>query len=208
MNHVVTDFVTLLVVVNPLGKLPIFLAMTAGLPAERRRAIALQAVLIAFGILLFFIVCGQILLGALGVDIDAFRLAGSLVLLLFGLQMVFGTGPRPAAGESGQDLSDTDRAVFPLAVPAIAGPGTMMAVVVLTDNERFTLLEQANTTATLVVVLLISWAAMRLADPLLRLIRPAGANVIGRVMGVILASLAVDGMVEAVIAIVRSVPRG
>jgi multiple antibiotic resistance protein len=208
MDEILTDFVTLLVVVNPLGKLSVFLAITAGLPPERRHAIALRAVLIAFGVLLFFIVCGQILLEALGIRIESFQLAGSLVLLLFGLQMVFDTVARPTAHERAEDMSDTERAVFPLAVPAIAGPGTMMAVVVLTDNDRFTILEQAETTATLVVVLLLAWGAMRLAGPILRLIRPAGASIVGRVMGLILASLAVNSMVQAVITIARGFPHG
>jgi len=208
MRQFLTDFVTLLVVVNPISKLSIFLAVTGGQSPKHQRAIALRATLIAFGILLFFIVCGQILLGALSISLDSFRIAGSLVLLLFGLQMVFNTVPRPAPDMQGLDPSDTELAVFPLAVPAIAGPGAMLAVVVLTDNDQFTILEQAQTAATLALVLLITWGAMRFAAPLLKLIRPAGASIIARVMGLILASLAVNGMVRAVIAIVQGASRG
>lgn len=211
MNHLLTDFVTLLVVVNPVGNLPVFLAVTAGMSEARRRSIALRATLIALGILVFFIIAGQLLIGALGIGIDTFRLAGSIVLLVFGLKLVFDTagGPPEAggggAGEEGE-VSDTERAIFPVAMPSIAGPGTILAVVVLTDNDRFSLREQAETLAMLVLVLLVALALMLAAGPVLRVIRRAGANIVGRVMGLILCSLAVDGMVRAAFGLLRGVP--
>ncbi|MBF0481534.1 MAG: MarC family protein [Desulfovibrionaceae bacterium] len=208
MHQFLTDFVTLLVVINPISKLSIFLAVTAGQSPQRQRSIALRATLIAFGVLIFFIVLGQILLGALGIGIESFRIAGSLVLLLFGLQMVFDKVGKSTPDSQVAGLSNTEIAVFPLAVPAIAGPGAMLAVVVLTDNDQFTVLEQAQTAATLVLALLITWGAMRFAAPILKLIRPAGANIVARVMGLILASLAVNGMVRAVIAIVHGASCG
>ena len=204
MRQLLTDFVTLMVVVNPVSKLPVFLAVTADLDTDRRNAVATRAILISFGVLACFILSGQVLLEAMGIGLNSFRLAGSLVLLLFALQMVFGAISRPAA-EGGPPPSDSERAVFPLAIPSIAGPGTMLAVVVLTDNDRFSLAEQLQTSATLAIVLGISWLLMRGAGPVLRVIRPAGANIIGRVMGLVLASLAVDGMVQAVVGIFRRV---
>jgi multiple antibiotic resistance protein len=203
MQHFLTDFVTLLVVVNPIGKLPIFLSTTAGMNADRRQAIAVRAVVIAFCVLVFFIVAGQILLDAMGIGLASFRLAGSLVLLLFALGMIFDTASRPPPEATGPEPSDTERAVFPLAIPGIAGPGTMLAVVVLTDNDRFSLAEQAQTAITLGLVLLISWGVMLTADPVVRVIRRAGASIVSRVMGLILASLAVDGMVQAVTGLLR-----
>ena len=175
----------------------------------RRRSIAVRATLIALGILVFFVIAGQLLLGALGIGIDTFRLAGSIVLLVFGLKLVFYTagGPPEAAGGGGAgeegEVSDTERAIFPVAMPSIAGPGTILAVVVLTDNDRFSLREQAETLAMLVLVLLIALALMLAAGPVLRVIRRAGANIVGRVMGLILCSLAVDGMVRAVFGLLR-----
>lgn len=203
MQHFLTDFVTLLVVLNPIGKLPVYLAVTSSLDAGRRRAVALRATLVSFGVLVFFIVTGQILLEAMDIGLNSFRLAGSLVLLLFALQTVFGALGKPPAEHGGQEVSDAELAVFPLAIPAIAGPGTILAVVVLTDNDRFSIAEQLQTTATLALALVCSWLEMRLAEPLLRLIRPAGASIAGRVMGLILASLAVDGMVRAIMDIAR-----
>lgn len=206
MQQFLTDFVTLLVVVNPIGKLPIFLGATAGMEASRRRAMAVRATVIAFGILLFFIVAGQVLFVALGIGLDSFRLAGSLVLLLFGIGMVFDTGARPPPDAAGADATDWERAVFPLAMPAIAGPGTILAVVVLTDNDRFSVAEQAQTTVTLGLVLLLSLGLLPLADPVMRLIRRAGASIVSRVMGLVLASLAVDGMVKAAFGLLRNPP--
>lgn len=201
-DRFLTDFVTLLVVVNPIGKLPVFLAATAGVEAVRRDRIADRAALISFGVLLFFLVFGQLLLNAMGVGLASFRLAGSLVLLLFALSMVFDNAGKPSFDEN-RAVSDTERAIFPIAIPAIAGPGTMLAVVVLTDNDVFSMAEQAETAGTLALVLGIAWVCMRGAGAILAVIRPAGASIVGRVMGLILASLAVEGMVQSMTSIVR-----
>ncbi|MBY0336418.1 MAG: MarC family protein [Acetobacteraceae bacterium] len=200
-NTFFADLVTLLVVLNPIAKLPIFLAMTAGLERPVRDRVALNATLISFGILLFFIVAGQVLLEALGVGLNSFRLAGALVLLLFALKMIFDTMPPPPP--PGDDVSPLERAIFPLAMPSIAGPGSMLTVVVLTDNARFSIAEQAMTTLALALGLVMVFLTMRLATPLVHVLRRPGIAIISRVMGLILAALAVDGMVRAGGAIVR-----
>lgn len=201
-SNVLTDFITLLVVLNPLGKLPIFLATTVGLERAVRDRVALSATLISLGVLLFFLVAGQLLLQSLGVGLNSFRLAGSLVLLLFALSMIFDSGPPPAPPTA--DASPMERAVFPLAMPAIAGPGTMLTIVVLTDNDRFDYLQQTGTAAALVIALLICFLVMRFATPLVQLLRRAGISILSRVMGLILAAVAVEGMVTSVLAIIRT----
>ncbi|HEV7457658.1 MAG TPA: MarC family protein [Roseococcus sp.] len=198
-NNFLTDFITLLVVLNPLGKLPIFLATTVGLERAVRNRVAFHAVLISLGILLFFLVAGQVLLQALGVGLNTFRLAGSLVLLLFALSMIFDTVQTPSPTQP--DVSPTERAVFPLAMPSIAGPGTMLTVVVLTDKDRFNWAQQGSTALALVLVLVLVYLVMRFATPLVQFLRRAGISILSRVMGLILAAVAMEGMVVSIVAI-------
>ncbi len=135
--HVVfEEFVTIWVVVDPIGTVPIFLAATKGMDPKQRPRVAIQANLAAAGILFFFIVVGQILLGALGISLASFRIAGGIILFLFALTMIFGSSSPRAANDDGS-TADLNVAIFPLAVPAIAGPGAILAVVVLTDNHRY-----------------------------------------------------------------------
>jgi multiple antibiotic resistance protein len=185
-----SEFVTLFIVINPLGTLPVFLAMTGGLNAATQRRIAVTAVLVSLAVLLFFIAAGGFLLQKLGVSIRAFQIAGGLVLFLVALDMVRGTGPGAAAGPAPQD--PTAIAVYPLAIPKIAGPAAMLTVVLLTDDTRFNLAQTAMTTGVLVLVLAITLGILLTATPISRLIGESGANVIGRVLGMLLIALAVQ----------------
>ena len=120
-------------------------------------------------------------------------MAGGIILFLFALQMLFGASdPNSGSPESGRDI-----AVFPLAVPAIAGPGALMAVILLTDNDVYTVAEQAETGVVLLVVLAINYILLLLSDLILRVIGRQGADVLVRVMGIILASLAVEIVLTA-----------
>ena len=196
-DRVIEEFVTIWVVVDPIGGIPVFIAVTTTLSIAERRKIAVQAVLISAAILLFFIVCGQLLLDALAISLESFRIAGGIVLFLFALTMIFGPSkPETEISESQGNLENV--AVFPLAVPSIASPGAMLAVVVLTDNHRFSLQEQALTTLVMIVVLVITLILLLLAGPILRVIRSSGAAIVSRVMGLILAAVAVDGVLEAI----------
>jgi len=145
-------FVTLWVVIDPIGTIPVFIAVTASLTPRARRATALLATVVAIGILLFFLVLGQRLIDALGISLLSFQFAGGIVLFLFALTMIFG---EPKA-EDDKRVADLDvaagadkpsPAIFPLAVPSLASPGAMLAVVLLTDNNRFALADQAVTAA-------------------------------------------------------------
>lgn len=189
------DFITLFVVVDPLGTVPVFLFATSGSDSKRRRAIALRAILVASGILFFFLVFGQFLLEAMDISLVSFRIAGGIVLLLFALTMVFGTPKSTREIEDAPD--DMQSAVFPIAIPSIASPGAMLAIVLLTDNNRFAVEEQAITAALLAAVLLVTLGFMLLAGPIHRLIGPSGENIISRVMGVILTAVAIDIVLNA-----------
>ena len=197
-GNLLEHFVTMWVIINPIGKVPIFLAVTKGIDQKKHSTIAVQAVLVSAGILFFFIVLGQVLLDGLGISLASFRIAGSIVLFLFGLKMIFGS----LTSETNiQDDSATDQnvAIFPLAVPAIAGPGAMLAVVLLTDNHRFSIPEQVLTTATVIVVLAMTLVLLLLAKPIYKVIGEGGASIVSRVMGMFLAAIAVDGVLDGLV---------
>jgi multiple antibiotic resistance protein len=201
LERIVTNAVTFFVVVNPIGLVPLFIAATRQETPESRRGIALRSVVIAAGILIAFIAVGQILLNAMGITLPSFRIAGGLVLLAISMKMILADEPNSDSAEGrdgakrgrGQDL-----AVFPLAMPFIAGPGTIMAAVLLTDNDQFSVPAQAVTTLILLVVLAFTYAMMRAAETVHRVIGTTGANVLNRVMGLVLAALAVQATLDGV----------
>jgi len=190
------DFVTLWVVVDPIGTIPIFLAATAGLEAAQRRAVAFRGILVAGAILLFFLVFGQFLLEAMGISLVSFQIAGGIVLLLFALTMIFGQA-KPAKELADVPVDHMQSAVFPVAIPSIAGPGAMLAIVLLTDNNRFSVTDQATTALLLGAVLLVTLVLMLLAAPVHKIIGSGGENIISRVMGMVLAAVAVDAVLNA-----------
>lgn len=191
------EFITLWVVIDPIGTIPVFLAVTAGLSATQQRFIAIRSTLIAGVILLFFIIGGQVLMEGLNIHLEAFQIAGGIVLFLFATTMIFGDG-KPASEQKQFDGNISHLAVFPLAMPSLASPGAMLSVVMLTDNHRYSIEQQMVTAAVMGAVILCSMALLLMASPIQRVIGTAGASIISRVMGLILASVAVDNILNAV----------
>jgi multiple antibiotic resistance protein len=189
------EFVTLFIVVNPIAALPVFLAVAGGFDAATQRRVALVAVLTSFAVLVLFIIGGGFLLEKMGISLRSFQIAGGIILFLVALDMVRGASYTPAAGTS-EDHA-TSVAIYPVAVPKIAGPGTMLTVVLLTDDHRFDIVQLSQTTAVLAVVLAITLVVLWLAGPISRLIGNAGTNIVGRVMGMILVALAVHTVLSA-----------
>jgi len=189
------DLITLVAVVDPIGTIPIYLTATMGMSAAAQKKVAIRATLIAAGVLTAFIVAGQIVLDAMGISLSAYQVAGGIVLFLFALQMVFDPGDKAQDADlsKGQDV-----AVFPVAIPSMAGPATMMAVVILTDNSRFNIMEQAQTAVEMYAVLGLTFVLMLAASPIQRLIGDGGVNIVRRVMGLILAALAVQTVVDGI----------
>jgi multiple antibiotic resistance protein len=200
-DRLITDAVTFFVVVNPLGLVPLYIALTRHEPASSRLTIARRGVTIAAVILVAFIVVGQIVLNAMGVSLASFRIAGGLVLLVIAMRMIL--EEEPAAEPEVPDGApivrhDRDISVFPLAIPYIAGPGTIMASMLLTDNDRFSVPQQVVTTVILFLVLLFTYLMLRAAATVHRVLGTTGANVLTRVMGLVLASLAVEGILAGI----------
>ena len=192
------DFIPVLIyffaVIDPIGTLPVFIAATKQHTPVQRRLIALMAFVASSVILLFFIVAGEIILTAMHIPLAAFQVADGIVLFIFALTMIFGES-KPEE-EIKMVSSGKDTAIFPMAVPSIASPGAMMAVVILTENKRYTLMDQMVTTTVMLVVLLITFGLLVLARFLHRWIGDSGASIVSRVMGLILASVAVDAVLE------------
>jgi multiple antibiotic resistance protein len=189
----IQDVLILWATIDPIGTLALFAAITAGVaPAERRKTAA-KAIAYSAAILLSSIVIGQVILDGMGIKLNSLEVAGGAILFLFGLQMIFGdTGRAPGQPEPGHDI-----AVFPLAVPSIASPGAIMAVILLTDNDVYGIASQATTAAIMLGVLLITWVLMLLADPILRIIGKNGAAILVKVMGMILAALSAELILTA-----------
>lgn len=191
------EFVTIWVVIDPIGTLPVFLAVTGGLAPKARIRVAFQSILAAGGILLFFIVCGQLLIEELGISLVSFQISGGIILFLFALTMIFGSSKPESEVEAGATKGE-NVAIFPLAMPSIAGPGAMLAVVLLTDNHRFDIGQQATTTAVVFLVLAATLVLLLLANPIHRVIGESGASIVSRVMGMILAALAADTILQGI----------
>ncbi|AFU19235.1 MarC family protein [Actinobacillus suis] len=195
-DSLAVQFVVLWAVIDPIGSIPVYLAKTIGLPIEDRRKIARNAVVISAGILMFFLVGGQMLLEAMQIPLSAFQAAGGLVLLLFALTMIFGES-KPEQ-EMKIKASISELAVYPLAVPSIASPGAMMAIVLLTDNHRFSITDQVVTAGIMLSVLAITYLFLLAANRIQHFIGNAGAAIISRVMGLILASVAINNLLVGV----------
>jgi multiple antibiotic resistance protein len=194
--QIISDFVLLSAVIDPIGTVPVFISATRGQPETDRRRVARRAAMVAAGILVFFIIVGEPMLNAMGVPISAFQISGGIILFLFALTMIFGEG-KPEA-EAGDIQKSTDVAIFPLATPSIASPGAMMAMVLLTQNDRHPIDEQIITATLMLIIVGATYCLMRCAGPITRVIGEAGANIISRVMGTILAAVAATEVLEGI----------
>jgi multiple antibiotic resistance protein len=193
-NKILFDFVTLWVVIDPLGTVPLFLSLTKELTPQKRRAVAIRAITIAFFILAGFLYLGQFVLEAMRIELPSFQIAGGIVLFLFALSMIFANSSvNRAPAEDEHDL-----AIFPLAMPSIATPGALLSVVLLTDNAHNTLLQQTVTCGVMALVLALTLGLLLMGNRIIAWIGQSGANIMSRVMGMILAAVAVQMVYAAI----------
>jgi multiple antibiotic resistance protein len=195
----VSAFVTFLVIIDPPGCAPIFYGLTQGAAPAERRAMAIRAVLIAAGFLLFFGLLGEDLLRALGISLSAFRIAGGIMLFLIAIDMVFEkrTERRENRAQEVSASEQEDVSVFPMAIPMIAGPGSIASIMLLvarSEGLAETLLVFGALAATLVLTLI----ALLAAAPLMRLLGHRMEAMITRILGVILAALAAQFVIDGI----------
>lgn len=200
MDELIGKFTLLFTIIDPIGSVPVFIAVTAGVDSSIRRRVALRACAISAGVLLAFVIGGQFLLDVIGIQLSAFRVAGSIILFLFALDMIFGQS-KPESEVHDAELAREralDLAVYPMAIPSIAGPGSILAAMVLTDNTTSSIASQATTAIMMVVVIGIVFCCMLLADRIQNLIKDVGASIVSRVMGLITAAIAADGVLGGI----------
>lgn len=196
MEEWIRQAVFLWAVIDPIGTIPVFIAVTKKFSPAERRATAIKATMIAAFVLLFFVALGEFLLEAMAIPLPAFQVAGGVVLFLFALTMIFGESKPDEEIHLANKVSRS--AVFPLAVPSIASPGAMMAAVLLTDHNRFSIAHQLITTSIIVGILLVTLVLMLLAQPIQKVIGETGASVVSRVMGLLLAAVAMHAMLSGI----------
>lgn len=199
INTFLIALTTFFATIGPADLLLVYAALTQKNTRIERRTMALRGVLIAGGILLFFAVFGEPMLILFGITLPALRIAGGILLLLISIDMVFarhsgGTGTTPAEENEAQQRSDIS--VFPLATPLIAGPGAISAVILLTTGTGGFSLEWVAVVVALIAILLLCYAVMLVAIPIQRLLGITGLAVVSRVVGVLLAALAVQFLLD------------
>lgn len=196
----VSAFVTLFVVIDPPGCAPIFASLTSDAPQSARRSMALRSIMVATGILIFFALLGEDLLGAMGISLDAFRIAGGVMLFMIATDMVFEkrTERRSSrADDVKAQPGHDDVSVFPMAIPMIAGPGSIASVMLLTAKARG-LEETLSVLGALGAVLLLTLTALMAAGPLMKLLGYKMEAMITRLLGVVLAALAAQYVIDGV----------
>ena len=200
-----TAFVTLLVIIDPPGCAPIFASLTSGTDLRHRRAMAVRSVAVAWCILMFFALLGEPLLKTLGISLSAFRLAGGIMLFMIALDMVFERRTERRE-ERAEELKGTpeaeDISVFPMAIPMIAGPGSIASIMLLTARAQGTI-EGVVVLTAMTAVLALTLLALLAAGPLMKFVGPKLEAMITRILGVILAALAAQFVLDG---LERSLP--
>ena len=194
IRFIATAFATAFTIIDPIGMIPMTLAATARTSPQRRNQIVDQAVLVAGAIILFMGVVGRLLLDYLGITLPAFMIAGGILLFLIAIDMLFArpTRAKRTEAEEREAAAGDNPAVFPLAVPMIAGPGTIATVLLLVNLSHGDRLDLMIVAAAYAVALLITWLCMRGSSLLLKVIGTTGIHVVTRLLGIILAALAVQ----------------
>lgn len=189
-----TAFATAITIIDPIGMIPMTLGATARVSPQRRNAIIDQAVLVAGGVMLVMGVVGQAILNYLGITLPAFMIAGGILLFLIAIDMLFArpTGAKRTEAEEREAAEGENPAVFPLAIPMISGPGTIATVLLLVNLSHGDRLDLVIVAAAYAAALLVTWLCMRGSSLLLRVISNTGIHVTSRILGIILAALAVQ----------------
>lgn len=195
----IAAFTTLFIIIDPPGLAPLFVALTQGMNAAQRRTVALRACLIAGALMLAFLFLGEALLDFIGISMPAFRIAGGILLFLTALEMLFQKrqARREDNAAEGQAEHHDDPSVFPLALPLIVGPGAITTIILLAGQAN-TALDFAAITGVMAAVLVSVFLALLVATPLDRMLGKTGTNIVTRVLGMLLAALAVQFILDGI----------
>jgi len=206
-----TAFATLLVTIDPPGVAPVFLALTAGMNARARREVGLRAAVIAFVVLVAFAFAGRPVLALLGISIAAFRIAGGLLLFYLAVGMIFGDEERAKQDFANEAVSRdhiSNIAAFPLAIPLLAGPGSITATMLLAQHAGSDWSLFAALAGVIAAIMAIAFLAFLTAGWLSRLLGVTGQIVLSRLLGVLLAALAAQFVIDGLVTVIGKTPPG
>ncbi len=196
MAEILSTIFLIFAVVDPIGSIPVYLEATKEFDLAHKKKIAVRASVIAFFILLFFIVIGQLILEGMSVSLDAFQISGGVILFLFALTMIFGAGKPEQEKNNITDYKHVT--IFPIAIPSIASPGAIMAVVLMTNNHIYSIKQQTVTTLIVLGVIGFTCLILLIANRLQKVIGDYGITVLSKIMGLILASYATQSILNGI----------
>lgn len=201
LTFTISAFVTFLTIIDPVGLAPVVVALMAQHSEAQRKVIITRATLISAGIIAFFAVVGRFLLDRLGINLYAFDIAGGALLFLVAVDMLFGrqSGARETKAESEEALTRDDVSVFPLAIPMIAGPGTIATTILYVDLATPHPLDLLAVAAAIICALLAAWLVMRSSVQIIRLFGRTGILVLSRILGILLAALAIQFILNGIV---------
>jgi multiple antibiotic resistance protein len=193
----IAAFTTMFIIMDPPGLVPVFIALTQGMSAEQRRAIAVRACIVAGVLMILFLFVSEAVLGFIGISMDAFRIAGGILLFLTALDMLFQRRQARRADNAaeGQAEHQDDPSVFPLALPLIVGPRAITTIILLAGNAT-SAADFGAIAGVLMAVLLITFLAFLVAPTIERALGKTGLNIVTRVLGMLLAALAVQFVLD------------
>ena len=195
-SETLKTLVVLWAFIDPIGSIPVFLEATKQFDKKTKTKIARKATLIAGGVLVFFLILGQVLLEAMEISLDAFQVSGGAILFIFSLTMIFGRGKPDDEVSLIKDYNHVT--VFPIAIPSIASPGAIMGIVLLTDNDTFSILHQAYTGVLMLVVLGATYLLLILSQKIHNRFGDNSITVLSKIMGLIIASVAVESILKGI----------
>lgn len=193
-------FITLFVIMDPPGTVPIFLGLTGAMTRQQRNRAARQAIFVAFGVILVFAVFGQSLLSYMHISLPALQASGGLLLLLVAMELLTGKAEEPQPSGNAK----VNVALVPLGTPLLAGPGAIVAVMVFVQQSDGTLADWLAIALGIVLVHITLWLAMRFAGVIHRLLGESGTTLVTRIAGLLLAAIAVQLVADAVVAFVEA----
>ena len=197
----IKSFLTLLVVMDPIALVPMYLGVSGSLGPDDHRQVARRSTMAAGIVLWSFTLIGGKLLATLGISLSAFRIAGGLLLFKIAVDMVFAQRERETEEEQAEAMAKEDISIFPLAIPLMAGPGAMASVMILAgEGALLDPLGSGIVLACTTIVLVLCWAALRLAERIAKVLGTTGINVVTRILGVLLAALAVQYVADGTLA--------
>lgn len=193
----IAAFTTMFIIIDPPGLAPVFIALTQGMSPAQRRAIAIRACVVSAVLMILFLFLGETVLGFIGISMDAFRIAGGILLFLTALDMLFQRrqARREDSAAEGQAEHHDDPSVFPLALPLIVGPGAITTIILLAGQAEGAR-DFGAIAGVLMAVLLIVFAAFLAAPAIERVLGKTGLNIVTRVLGMLLAALAVQFVLD------------